>query len=163
MSLLRLLGGGLVVVSAIVASGEYSAYAKRRILHYEGLIALFSHAEGMISRFLASGDGLLRGFENEELEKVGMLSILREGEALQSAFEKCESRLALSVETKERIKDFLSTVGRGYREGEVASFSAFITSLKEEMSVESERLDKSVKVTRALLIGGSLAFLIMII
>ena len=160
---LRLLGGGLVVISAMVASGEYSAYAKRRLLQYSGFISLLSHAEGMISRFLASGDGLWRGFENEELDRVGILPALREGESLIKAFEKCESNLALSREAKGRIRDFLSTSGRGYRDGEIASFSAFRMSLEAEMKTEEERLQNSVKVTRALLLGGSLAFFILII
>ena len=160
---LRFFGGGLIVVAALIASGEYSSYAKRRLAEYKGFIALFSHAEGMISRFLASGDGLWRGFENEALEKAGLLSALREGKTLAGAFDKCESRLALPGEAKKKIKDFLSASGRGYREGEIASFSAFGAGLEAEMKKEEERLDKSVKVTRALLLGGSLAFLILII
>ena len=161
--ILRFIGGGLVVVSALVASHEYSAYAKRRLLQYEGLVALFSHVEGKIRDFLASGDGLYRGFENEELERVGLLPLLREGERLKEAFCKCEGHLALPKGTVEGINTFLSTLGRGYREGEVAAFSAFRNKLEAEMKTEAERLDKSVKITRALLIGGALAFLIMIV
>ena len=161
--LLRFVGGGLVVLSALVASSEYSAYADRRISQYKGLCALFSHAEGRISRFLSSGDGLWRGFENEELSRVGLLPLLREGEPLSSAFLKCEENFALSREAKERIKEFLSTLGRGYREGEVSTISAFVSRLEKEMQTEEEALSKSVKVTRALLLGGALAFLILII
>ena len=159
----RFTGGGLVVLSAILASNAYSEYAKRRLLQYSGLIALLTHAEGMISRFLSSGDGLWRGFKNEELERVGLLPLLREGESLKSAFLKCEGAFALEKEAIERITKFLSTSGSNYREGEVAAISAFRNQLEAEFKTEEETLDKSVKVTRALLLGGSLAFLIMII
>ena len=159
----RFAGGGLVVLAAMLASRAYSDYAKRRLLQYSGLIALFSHTEGMILRFLSSGEGIWRGFSNEELERVGLLPLLREGESLKSAFLKCEGGLALSKGAIERIKDFLSSHGRGYREGEVSSLSTFRRQLEEEMKSEEIALDKSVKVARALLIGGALAFLIMII
>lgn len=160
---LRFFGGGLVLLSALAASSEYSSYAERRLAQYSGLLALLSHAEGMISRFLSSGDGLWRGFENEELEKIGLLPLLREGKTLSKAFLECEGRFVLSKEAKERIKDFLSTSGRGYMEGEVAAFSGFRAQLDTEMKAEKERLEKNVKVTRALLLGGALAFLILII
>ena len=63
------MGGGLVVLSAILASRAYSDHAKRRMLQYSGLVALLQHAEGMITSFLASGEGLFRDFKDEELEK----------------------------------------------------------------------------------------------
>lgn len=159
---LRFLGGGLVMISALIASGEYSAYAKKRMSQYAGLVALLSHAEGMISRFLSSGDGLWRSFENEALENTGLLAALREGKTLHAAFVECEGKFALSKEARERILDFLSTLGRSYKEGEVAAISAFRTELESEMKSEEEGLDKSVRVARALLLGGSLAFLILI-
>ena len=152
-----------MVLSAMLASNAYSNYAKRRLLQYSGLIALFSHQEGMISRFLSSGDGLWRGFSNEELEKIGFLPLLREGERLYNAFQKCEGNFLLPKETTERIKEFLYASGKGYKEGEIASISAFRLSLEEEMKNESDALDKNVKVANALLIGAALAFLIMII
>ena len=159
----RFIGGGLVVLSAMLASKAYADYAKKRLLQYSGLISLLSHAEGMISRFLSSGDGLWRGFQNEELERVGLLPLLREGESLKSAFLKCREGLALPKKTIEQIEEFISRAGRDYREGEVAMISAFRNLLETEMKTEEEALDKNVKVVRVLLLGGSLAFLIMII
>lgn len=160
---LRFLGGGLVMIAAMITSGEYSAYAKRRLSQYSGLVALLSHMEGMISRFLASGDGLWRGFENEALESTGLLSSLKEGKSLAAAFSECEGKFALTKEAKGRIGDFLAGLGRGYRSGELEMISAFRASLEKEMAEEQQSLEKSVKITRALLLGGALAFLIMII
>ena len=160
---LRFIGGGLVVLSAALASNAYSEYAKRRLSQYSGLIALLSHAEGMISRFLSSGDGLWHGFKNEELERVGFLPLLWGGSSLKDAFTECSGNFVLSPEAIERIKEFFSAVGSNYMEGEVASLSAFRDKLEEERGSEEERLEKNVKVARALLLGGSLAFVIMII
>ena len=159
----KFMGGGLVVLSAILASRAYSDHAKRRMLQYSGLVALLQHAEGMITSFLASGEGLFRDFKDEELEKIGLLPLLRKGESLKKAFLSCEGEFLLGKDKIEEIKAFLSTLGRGYRETELEAISSFRRSLEGDMKAEAEALDKSVKITRALLIGGSLAFLIMII
>ena len=159
----RFAGGGLVVLSAMLASKSYSEYAKRRLLQYSGLISLRAHAEGMISRFLSSGDGLWRNFQNDELERVGLLPLLREGNFLKDAFLKSSKNFDLSKEAIERITKFFSTAGSNYKEGEVASLFKFRSQLEAEQKSEEEALDKSVKIARALLLGGSLAFVIMII
>jgi len=160
---LKLFGGGLLLLGVFFSSSEYSAFADRRLLHYASIIALLSHAKGRISRYLSSGEEMWRDFENNELEKIGLLPDLREGACLSRAFERCENRLALPKETKDRIKKFLFGVGREYRAGVVDSFGDFLKRLEAEMENERLRLEKSVKVTRALLIGGALAFIILII
>ena len=157
----KFLGGGLVLLSALIASGEYKLYAKRRIRQYEGLISLFAHLEAMIGRYLASGDGLYRGFENAELERVGLLPLIRQGVSLADAFKECE--MNLPKDSLKAISEFLSGLGRGYKDGELKSLSDFRASLESEKATEADRLEKSVKVTTALLIGAALAFLIMII
>ena len=153
----------LLLIAAIAASREYSAYAKRRIDQYDGFIELFSYAEGMISRFLSYGEALWRGFENGALEACGFLPALREGTPPIEAFEKCEGRLSLPREAKDKIKAFLSSMGRSYKDGELATLSAFRTELQSERKRQEEDLDKNVKIARALLLGGALAVFILII
>jgi hypothetical protein len=159
----RLVGGGLVIVAALIASGEYKLYAKRRILQYEGFAALLFHLEGMISRYLSSGDGLYRGFENAELERIGFLLLIRGGDRPAEALRKCDGQLCLSKECRKALSDFFVRFGRDYKDREIKSILDFRTGLEEEKKSEAERLEKSVKVFSALSIGGALAFFIMII
>lgn len=159
----RLVGVGLVLVAAIIASGEYKLYAKRRILQYEGFAALLFHLEGMISRYLSSGDGLYRGFENAELERIGFLPLIRGGDRPADALRRCEGQLCLSKDCLNALSAFFTGFGRDYKDRELKSISDFRTRLEEEKKSEAERLEKNVKVTSALLIGGALAFFIMII
>jgi hypothetical protein len=159
----RILGGGILVLSAFLLSVEYSSYAKRRVDHYLSLASLFSHAGGVISRFLLSGSEMWRDFHSEELERVGLLPCLREGTSLSEAFKKCESRLLLSKDIKEKIGKILSSKEREYKDGVVEAYFSLAKELECEGKGEKERIEKSVKVTRALLIGGTLAFLILII
>ena len=69
--LARLFGGGLILICAIIAGREYSSYTRRRLGQYRGFVALAAHIEGMISRFLAGGEELFRGFADPFLEETG--------------------------------------------------------------------------------------------
>ena len=159
----RLFGGLALVVSALILSREYSAYCKRRILEYDGFIALLSHAEGKIAKYLSSGESLWRDFNNDALLNCGFLVALQDGETPISAFEKCESRLRLSQSTKARLREFFSGWGREYRERELLLLSSFKEEIAAEGMAEKEKLDKSVRISSALLIGGALALMILII
>lgn len=163
MSLLRLFGAGALLLAAIFVSGEYSKFLDRRIAEYRGIAALLSHAEGGIERSLSYGGRLWQSFEDEALERCGLLSLLREGKGLSAAFGECMDRLALSKEAKGRIAEEFSALGKGYMSGEIATLSALRRKIEEELSVLQTEAEKSKKVARALLIGGALALGVMII
>lgn len=151
------------MIAALYAGREYSRFAELRLARWRGFAALLSHIEGEISRFLASGERLWRGFADDELEKCGFLQNLREGDSLSAAFEKCRGGLLLPEECKARLAELFNSFGKGYKEDELASLSAFRASFEKEYEAERERLEKSVKVTRALLLGGALSAAIMLI
>ena len=151
------------MIAALFFCREYSLYAERRILQYKGFLSLLSHAEGMISRFLAKGEELWRGFSDSALEECGFLSDLREGRGLKEAFSSCENRLCLPRSVKDELSAFFSDFGRSYKEGQLSSLSAFRSSLEERLKAEEADLEKSVKVTKALILGGAMSVVILII
>ena len=153
----------LLLSAALCASREYSRFADLRLAQWRGFSAFLLHIEGEISKFLASGEGLYRGFENAELEKCGFLPALKEGTGLSSAFDGCRGRLLLPEGCKARLAEFFAAFGRGYKDSELASLSAFRIAFEKEYEAERERLEKSVKITRALLLGGALSVAIMLI
>ena len=160
---LKLFGGLLLLVGALLISQEYSAYCKRRILEYDGFIALLLHAESKISKYLASGEGLWRDFENDALLKCGFLECIKSGDTPLSAFRKCEGSLNLSKSAKDKLRALFSVLGEEYREGEISRLSSFREELLAERNAEEDRLMKSVKVTRALLVSSALAVIIIFI
>ena len=160
---LRWAGAAVIMVAALYTSREYSRFASRRLAQWRGFISLLTHLEGEISKFLARGEGLFRGFADAELEECGFLQNLREGDGLLSAFEKCQSKLLLPRECKDALCEFFSSFGRSYKESELASLGAFRSSFEKEYEAEKERLEKSVKVTRTLLLGLALSVAILLI
>lgn len=160
---LRWGGAALVMIAALFASREYSAYAQRRISQYKGFVALISHAEGMIAKFLAKGEELWRGFTDNALEECGFISSLREGKSLSESFSSCEDRLCLPRGVREELRGFFSEFGKSYKDGQLSSLSLFRAKLETKLNEEEAGLEKSLKVTRALIIGGALSVVILII
>ncbi len=163
MSLLGIVGGGLLLGGAVLASREYSAYLDRRLADYRGLLALLEHARGMIDRYLSYGAELWRGLENEAMERCGLLPLLKEGLGLGVAFARCMQGLALSAEAKKRISEELSGLGGAYRSGELDALTALRDRLLSECESERQAAEKNKRIATALMVGGALAVLVMII
>ena len=162
MSLYIKWGGiALVMIGALLVSREYDRLLDRRILEYRGLVNLITHAEAEITKSLAHGSGLWQGFSDDALENSGLLPLLREGESLKNAFDKCKGKMALSTEAKERISALFAPLGRGYRDSEIRLLCEIKDSLSREYDSESESAEKNKKIARALLLGGALTVAIM--
>lgn len=161
--ILRLFGGGLILVGAIVAGREYSSYTARRLGQYQGFVALLSHIEGMISRFLAGGEELFRSFSHPFLEETELLRRLREGESPYDAFAATEDKLLIGERERESLSVFFKELGSGYRESEIERVSALRAELSAGYKEEKAALEKSRSVVNTLLMGGAMGIFILLI
>ena len=161
MLYLRWCGAALLLIAALFCSREYSAYAERRIREGAGLHALLLHIEKMIDSYLAPGSELFDGFSDERLEECGFLEKIREGGT--RAFSTTKDSLTVGEPIKKRLEDYFSLFGKGYKASELSRLRECISDLKKMLDDECEELQKSVKVTRALLLGGAVGIAILII
>lgn len=151
------------MLSALFVGREYSAYIKKRLSEYRGFTMLISHIEGMICRFLTPQDGLWQNFSHEALHKCGFLPALREGKGLSAAFDACRESLSLSEDIKDKISAFFADFGGDYMDGEISRASDFCAELEAGLKKEEAELEKSRKITNALLIAGAVGIAILII
>jgi hypothetical protein len=158
---LRLGGAALVAIGALFVSKEYEKYLVKRGDEYRGLLALLSHAEGQISKFLAYGSALWRNFDDESLERCGLLPELRDGKGLSEAFEVCAPKMSLPRAVVKEISKSLSSLGNDYLEGELSALREIRERLTELLKNEEEQREKNIKVVRALLLGGALCAIIL--
>ena len=155
------IGIALLILGALLVGREYEKYLMRRVAEYRGLLALICHAEFMISRSLAYGKELWRGFSDDSLEKCELLPVLREGESLKNAFDKCKGKMSLTSEEKEKISLLFAGLGKGYAELELKTINNIKGSLATELKNEEDSSEKKLKIVRALLLGGALTIAIM--
>lgn len=160
---IRLLGGGLLLILSLFVSRGYSAYKDRRIAEAEGFIGLIAHIEGKISGFLSHGASLWQGFSDASLEQIGFLQKLKEGVTLSEAFSLTKAGLSLDCGTRERLREYFNTFGRGYREDELRRASCCREALEADLKKAKEELEKNVKAVRVLLLGGSLGIIILLL
>ncbi len=156
-------GVALLLIAALYINRGYKNYLTRRLDEYRGLSALMLHMEGMISKFLSFGDGLWRDFSDEALEKCGLLPALRGGESLQGAFDKCRDKMSLSKASKDKLCEKFHRLGKGYKNAELRVIGEIRADLNDEIAFETAEAQKNMKVTAALLFGGALAAVIMML
>lgn len=163
MVYLKWCGAALVLVFVLFLSREYSSYAERRAREGESFIRLLAHIEKMIDSYLLPHGELFLGFSDDWLEKSGFLGKLREGSGLSHAFSSASDRLAVSEPIKARLAEYFSGFGKGYKEAELLRLRECRTDVEKMLSAERTELEKNVKVTRALLLGGAAGIVILII
>ena len=158
MFYLKLLGAGVLLLGAFYISREYSGYLDRRLREYESLCALLGGA-----REWSRGKSSPVDFTDECLERCGILSALRAGKDLFTAFTEGCGGLSLSREARDRLSEKLSDL-RSKSAAEAQKLIGEIEeALRAELATESALADKNRRIVRALLIGGALAVGVMLI
>ena len=158
---LKITGCVVLILVSLYLSGGYKRFIKKRIAEYEGLVALLSHLEEKISHFLSFGEELWRDFRNEEMEKCGLLPLLRGGEPIHSAFEKCKDRLSIAKSASQKVYAELRRLGKGYLENEIQRVSEIKQALEGQLSEEISESEKNAKIADALIFGAAAALIII--
>ena len=160
---LRLGGSALVMIAALLISRCYEKYLLKRVDEYSGLVLLVTHMENQISKYLAYGNQLWSDFRHDGLEKCGFLPILRECGSISEALKSVGNKMSLSPASRECLVESFSRLGRGYLEAELNLIREIKDSINADLELERDSAEKNIKVARALLLGGALAVVIMVI
>lgn len=159
----RLGGAALVMIAALLISRYYEKYLLKRVDEYSGLVLLVTHMENEITKYLAYGNRLWSNFRHDGLEKCGFLPVLRECGSISEALSNVGDRMSLSRASREHLAESFSRLGRGYLDEELGLLSEIKDSLSAELDTERIEAEKNIKVVRALLLGGALAVVVMVI
>lgn len=157
---LKLIGALMLLVCSFLASSEYRRRIFRQTEEYRSVLSLLRHAVDKVH--LMDGREAWSGLEDEILESVGILPALRGGQGIRAAFEECKDGLSLDKTTKDMITVQLSKLGDGYTE-ERAVIEEIIANIKTALADAEANAEKNASVARALLVGGALTVIIMII
>lgn len=160
---LRWGGAILIMLSALWLSRAYRDYLDKGVRELRGFISLITHIEAKVGCFLTPSDGLWSTFSDTALVQNGFLSALESGKTLSEAFEDCSSSLTVRTEERELLSDFFSSFGTGYRDTETNRCQRVLKALSTSLSSYEERAEKDKSIASALLLGGALAIVIMII
>ncbi|MBQ8322047.1 MAG: hypothetical protein IJX92_06755 [Clostridia bacterium] len=159
--LIRYIGIGLILLSALAVSRWYERFIRRRIAEDEGFSALLLHIRAGVECFLSSAEELLRGFENEALMNAGYLG--GDGADICERFRRSSERLCISDKVRGILRDFFDSFGKEYKSGTVALIDRTRAALDEHIKAERESAEKDVKLVRTVLLSAALGAVILLI
>ena len=160
---LKIIGGACVLIAAAAMARLYDAFSKRRLSECESFISLLEHIRSEISCFLSPKERIFRGYEDENLERVGFLPLVREGEDMGDAFDKISQRLLVGKSGLDILASFFSGLGRGYKDGAMALGERCIAEFRKYYESLKDESEKNVKLFRTVIIGLGLGILILLL
>ena len=148
---------------AFFLSRSYTAYLKRRVREGECFLSLTERIESMISCYLSPIKDIFSGFECEESAVMDFVRRVRDGARLRDAYFEAEGGLAVGREGKKILAELFSTLGCGYKDGSVGLVASARAEFEKYLGGEREECEKNSRLAAALLLGGALGILLLLI
>ena len=150
----------MILASAFIISREYEKNQKKRLFLLSEFIRFCEHIRLKISCFLAPKTDWLSDFQTDSAELLSFLSLARQA-PLDTSFREVEN--VLFVDEKRELTRLFSSIGKGYRDGELALLDDVIEKLRAIYGGALSEIDKNVKTVRVLVSAISLGIAILLI
>ena len=153
----------ILPLAALIIGRGYSVYVDRRIAECEELCELLIHIRARVGCFLSPVSEMLSDFHSDRLSELGFVREVCDGRGLSEAYENIAPRLSVSEEVRRVIGGFFESFGRGYRDETLSEIDYARESLEKILERERVELDKSVRLTRSILLLVSVGLIILLI
>ncbi len=160
---MKYIGAFIVIVAALLMSREYSRYIKKRADQCEEFLSFIAYMRIQISCFLRPSREIAKGFSGEELEKIGFLDAVNEGESLYGAYKATESSLALTLREREIIETLFYSLEECYLDDGIRIIDSSYKEMESVCRKIREERPKNVKLAATLSVTASIGFLILIL
>ena len=160
---MRIILLAILPIAALMIGRGYSAYVDRRIAECEELCELLSHIRARVECFLSPVSEMLSDFHAKRLCELGFIREVCEGSGLYEAYRGIEGRLSVSDEVRRVIGGFFEGFGKGYRDQTLRETDYARESLERILERDRAELDKSVRLTRSILLLVSVGIIILLI
>lgn len=160
---MKYIGAFIIIIASVLLSGEYSRYIKKRAEQCEEWLSFIGYMRVQISCFLRPSREIAIGFSGVELEKIGFLKAVNDGESLYGAYKATEKSLALTLEEREIVETLFFSIEECYLDVGIKIIdSAYEEMEKACLRIREER-PKNVKLAATLSVTASIGFLILIL
>lgn len=157
----RYTGAVLILFSAVLLALFYKRYVERGIRERESFLSLIDCLRVRIDCYLSTLVEVFKDFKDEAIEPF--LRRVREGESPESAFAGTHTLFAIGKGGIEILSRLFGMIGREYKAGVIASVDTARAAFTEYSAKQLEEGKKSVKLICALLLGGALGLVILLI
>ena len=160
--LTKLLGAATITAFAFFTSFHLSHLLLARIRQLEGFLQLLRTTRDKIVGFRTPTPEIFAAFQNEALEASGFLPALRGGD-MKSALDGARSGLYLDDEELAPLIEFAASLGSGFATEEAARCEVAITAVERALEVRRGSRPSATKLSRTLVVGASLAVILVLI
>lgn len=161
ITLLRIVGGALLLGGAALASVAYRRYAERQLAELEGFCKLLSHVREKIKVYLEPQSSLLSDFDCSPLEDCGFMPAYRESGSMNQAFKSAE--VSVTGDAERSLSSFFESFGRGYKDEEIARAESTVAECLRILERERCEVPREVRLAVVLIASFALAVFILII
>jgi stage III sporulation protein AB len=158
----ELIGGALIFVACTAAGFSAAKMYKLRVKQLEAFLRLISHIKAQIEFYRAPLDRIFDGYENEQLEGCGFLTLARSLGA-KKAFDTCRNRLYISSSEADELYKFFDGLGTHNVNEERLHCAYFEKTIGDALSSAKTDLPKRTKLCRTFgMLAGVLVAILLI-
>ena len=152
----------LLAVSLVLcrALGEHE---ERRVRTVDAMLSLVRHVKAMILCYRMPLDEILRGLQDAELERIGLLRHLKETGSLGEALLRARGELSLSEDLYRRLSELSDALGRGDGGSAAELCEYYIGELSREAESLRAASPRRLRLHRSLVVTGMLMLVIVFI
>ncbi len=160
---LRLFGASLVGLAALLFSGSFASFVRRRAADYAATLEFLSLMRREISCRLATPRELASRAGNGRLAEVGFFDLIERGESLDAAFRATSDKLLLDWRDAELVLAYFETFGGGDAAGELRALDAVICDFSARAAAVREDSPTQIRLARTLAVLFALGTLILLL
>lgn len=160
--MLRIGGAALLLASSFFLAAEAAAGERRRLRHYEGLLAFVRFVRAQVEGARRPMPQICAAFYHKELAECGFLPLLQR-QGLAVALQEGEGLLGLEAEELRPLFAFAATLGKGEAEGEVQLCIRTEAELERGLLRRREEAPRRTRVSQTLSISGALMLLLLLL
>lgn len=160
---MKYIGAFIIIIASVLMSGEYSRYIKKRAEQCEEFLSFIGYMRIQISCFLRPSREIAKGFSGKELERIGFLKAVNNGESLYGAYKATEKLLALTQGELEILENLFSSLEECYLDDGIRIIDSCYKEMEKACIKIREERTKNVKLAATLSVTASIGFLILIL
>ena len=160
-TLFRYAGLALVALAAYFLGRSYEERENARVRALDGFVGLVRHIRTAVATYLEPIPRAVLSFADEELERIGLLPLLRDGGVLSEAYASVSGRLSLGADAQRLLSGLFERLGRGSRDETVRDMECTLEELSKIAERERAELEKNVRLAKTMLYAAALGIIIL--
>ena len=140
------IGASLLILFAFLVWKEYAGYLNKGTRELEEFVRFIETMKERMECYLETPGVWVPDFTADELERLGFLESIRNGNDVNTAYAECKDLLCICNDAREILDELFSHLGNGYLDTELGIINSSLgklTKIKDAFRTEKENKTKA--------------------